>query len=186
MTYSFDHLPNNKTIAEVENKSDDTFNRTDLLKGGDFFQQLFPHRLDDGFMLINDKKGSGEVSQKTIDSYSESFWNIYKNGGCGPETHDAFKDLCKVLPDLETKSLNDVLKEASLNKHVNMDLIVQHLMEILQTDGFKRSEYKLGDNGRLKMVNEKTGTEVDITYKLDKTDREKSTLTATVKPKTKM
>lgn len=177
MTLSFERSANISDLLSYEPQTDN-FRRLDYLDSS-VIRQLRPAPIDDSFQINMDTPA--QVSQKTIDSYLTSFGNLYKNGACGPETHDAFKALCDVLPDLDEKSVNKAIKEAALNKHVNMDLITQHLMEILQTDGFKRLEYKLGNEGHLKMKNEKSGMQIEVTYKLNKDDREKSTSTVTIK-----
>lgn len=121
-----------------------------------------------------------DVSQKTIDSYLESFGNLYKNGACGPETHDAFKDVCKDLGDLNQKKVGAALNEAVLNKHVDVNLIVQHVKEILETEGFEKVDWKRGDTGKLSMKN-KAGTTFEFTFELNKADREKSKSSLTIK-----
>ena len=132
------------------------------------------------FISAKDDAKDSQVSQKTIESYIQSFGNLYKNGACGPETHDAFKDVCKDLAGLDEKKVGAALKEAVLNKHVDVNLIVQHVKEILETDGFEKVEWKLGNEGKLSMKN-KAGTTVDFTFKLNKDDREKSESKLTIK-----
>jgi len=158
----------------------DIFDRLSLL---DYYRTIpgdKKENLDDCFFISMKDGAKGEVSQKTVDSYLDSFANLYKNGACGPETYDAFKDVCKGLADLDEKKVGAALKEAALNKHVDVNLIVQHVKEILETDGFEKVEWKYGNEGKLSMKN-KAGTTLDFTFKLNKDDREKSESKLTIK-----
>jgi hypothetical protein len=174
---TFDKTENTRLPGSPNNT--DIFDCLHLL-GSRILRDLEKEELNDGFYISTKNEAKGEVSQKTIDSYLESFANLYKNGACGPETHDAFKDVCKHLAELDQKKVGAALKEAVLNKHVDVNLIVQHVKEILETDGFKKVEWKYGNEGKLLMTN-KAGTTLEFSFKLNKDDQEKSESKLTIK-----
>jgi len=71
-------------------------------------------------------------------------------------------------------------EEIVRDRKVQHEVILRYLEDMLKGEGFTTKESKFGNDGVLTMVNKKTGTELNLAYKLNTTDREKSEATVKV------
>ncbi len=139
---------------------------------------------DDRLLPVRDEKSS-DVSPVTIEKFRKLVDLQYGSPKgeplIGPETHSAFENLCKTLPNLSDPEFAKVFKEEIVrDRKVQHEVILRYLEDMLKGEGFTTKESKFGNDGVLTMVNKKTGTELNLAYKLNTTDREKSEATVKV------